>query len=489
MYKRPSKKRQIITRIFVYSGMSLGVVILVSTLILYMLGYRIDSKDGVISQSGLVQFDTTPRGATIEIDGKKFSIKTPTKSSVSSGPHEFVMWRDGYETWRKELDIKKGTLTWLSYGRLVPKQKPVEAVASFEKAADSLAAPEGRFMALIPDAAAPEVQFFNLQNETIERTVVAIPHDKISGFDNPETKHVFSMTEWDQSGRYLLVNHVFGDKHEWLVIDRQDGALKHNLTKIMDIDASEVHFSGRLGNQFFALVSGDIRKIDLDQGTLSRPMAQNVAEMSMYGEDYVGFVSEFDQATKQRLIGFVRSGSDEPVIVSKSTSSPDTQVHVRLMRYFGKDFIAIADGKTVSIVGGTFPDSTEKVPSNLKPVHAFTVDSGINWLLASDSGRFVVAQSGASFVSFDLERQSVSLPATLAGASNPEQLDWLDGFYVWSDRSGQLVLREFDGANQHTINQVVPGFDATLSPNGRYLYSVGKNQTGFQLQRVKMILE
>jgi hypothetical protein len=60
---------------------------------------------------------------------------------------------------------------------------------------------------------------------------------------------------------------------------------------------------------------------------------------------------------------------------------------------------------------------------------------------------------------------------------------------VWSDRSDVLTIREFDGANQHDISPVVSGFDATVTQNGRWLYSIGRHSDGqLQLQRVRMIL-
>ena len=116
-----SKKRELATRIAVYSLMSTAVVAVVVLSLLYILGYRFDSSRHRVEQSGLVQFVTQPSGATVEVDGRALSQKTTAKESVSPGGHEFVMWREGYETWRKTLDIKAGTLTWLNYARLIPK--------------------------------------------------------------------------------------------------------------------------------------------------------------------------------------------------------------------------------------------------------------------------------------------------------------------------------------------------------------------------------
>ena len=111
MYHPPSKQRQLFTRIVIYSSMTMAVILLVLALVLYMLGYEFNQKQGTIQQSGLLQYATTPNGATIEVDGSALGAKSPAKSTVLPGSHEFVMWRDGYETWRKTQTIEAGTLT------------------------------------------------------------------------------------------------------------------------------------------------------------------------------------------------------------------------------------------------------------------------------------------------------------------------------------------------------------------------------------------
>ncbi|MCY1533000.1 hypothetical protein D9M68_683050 [compost metagenome] len=85
----------------------------------------------------------------------------------------------------------------------------------------------------------------------------------------------------------------------------------------------------------------------------------------------------------------------------------------------------------------------------------------------------------------------MSLPAeaTLAGEGTASQLRWLDDFYVWSDRANKLTLREYDGSNEHDMGAVASGFDATFSQNNKYLYSIGKTDSGYQLQRIQMILQ
>ena len=105
------------------------------------------------------------------------------------------------------------------------------------------------------------------------------------------------------------------------------------------------------------------------------------------------------------------------------------------------------------------------------------------------TGDYLLVQSGANFASYDIEHKKVTTSVVASDVTTAVgPLKWLDDNYVWSDYNGSVTIREFDGANSHLINEVVIGQDVVLSQNGRYLYSIGKNVTGYQLQRVRMIL-
>ncbi|NHW87466.1 PEGA domain-containing protein, partial [Escherichia coli] len=67
---------------------------------------------------------------------------TPTKKTVEAGTHNVVMWRDGYESWNKTMDVKSGTVVWLNYALMVPNKLTVEPVASYASVAASVASPK-----------------------------------------------------------------------------------------------------------------------------------------------------------------------------------------------------------------------------------------------------------------------------------------------------------------------------------------------------------
>lgn len=68
--------------------MTILVITMATGFILLILDYRFNSDNGRIEQGALLQFATVPPGATITIDGKAVSVKTPGKSTVLTGRHD-----------------------------------------------------------------------------------------------------------------------------------------------------------------------------------------------------------------------------------------------------------------------------------------------------------------------------------------------------------------------------------------------------------------
>lgn len=490
MYHPPSKRKQLTTRILISTLMTLSVVLLVVILISIILGYQFNSKDGRIEQTGLIQFETLPGSATVEVDSKTLNAKTTTKTTVLPGTHEFVMWRQGYETWRKSLEIQPGTLTALTYARLIPKDRPVKSVAAFNELSASLASPSRRSMLLQTAPSATSFILADLQNEqSIKQRTLTLPADVYTDATTPDVTHRFRLVEWDQGGRYVLLAHTYNDAAEWLVLDTEDAARTTNITKSLNIAIDSAQFSGTSGSQLYVLSAGDVRKIDVSGGTISRPLASKVASFDLYGSDIVAYVSQPTPEKHEQSVGIVREGDKLPHVLRSVVTSDAAALHVATSRYFNEDYVAISLGDKVDILSGTYPSSTDETNDSLRQFASFTFSRPIQWLDISHNGRFVVAQTGDRFVSYDIERMSLPAEATLAGEGATSQLRWLDDFYVWSDRSSKLALREYDGSNEYDMGAVVSGFDATFSQNNRYLYSIGKTDNGYQLQRVQMILQ
>lgn len=486
MHHKPLNKKILIKRTVTYTSMTLAVGVIVTFIVFFVLGYRFDAGNGQIEQFALLQFNSVPSGATVTVDNKTLNSQTPNKSAVPAGKHIITMSHSGYETWSKTIEIKSGVLEWLNYALLVPKKLTVETVANYDAIYATLTSPNQRYMLVEGRSDAPSFDLVDLSSDTIKTTKLTVPADMISESTTTGVTHVFQIEKWDDGGRYVLIKHTYDSKIEWLVLDTQDINSTKNITRLFDFAINSIYFSGTSGNLFYALGSNDIRKLDLSAGTISRPLVSNVASFNTFDSNLITYVGTGTTGTNQQIVGLYRDGDDKPFILRAITNTDDLPVNVATTRYFNEDYVAISEGKKVDILSGSYPNSVND-KSSLKALTSLTTVENVQNLSFNPTGEYVFIQSGAYFASYDLEYQKFT-SANLEGNGNVPMFKWLNDQYIWSDRDGKLTIREFDGANVHTINSTITGQDATITSNGRYIYSINKSATNYQLQRVRMIL-
>lgn len=467
--------------------MTLLVIIGVATIILIILGYRYDSLNGRVEQGALIQYETQPAGATVTVDGRILSGNTPTKNSVLAGIHTVTMSKKGYETWTKTINIKAGTLTWLDYALLVPVVRPVSVVESYTNVFSSLGSASGQVMLIQPDQATPVFNLVDISGDKVSQTTLTLPDTLYSQASTPGVTHLFRLDQWDSGGRYVLLQHTYGDKNEWIVLDTKDISSSKNITTLLDIPISSARLAGTNGSVIFVLSGSDIRKLDLSAATISRTLVNNVTSFSLYDTNEITYVGTDGTDSTKRVVGLYRDGDNDPLVLRTTTSGKDVGLHIATSRYFNNDYVAISEGQKVDVLYGSYPSSSTDTNS-LKPYASFELSLDVETLKFSPNGYYILAQHGPLFAGFDIEHKSVASSTVIAAKTIVRPLQWLNNANLWSDADGQLTMREFDGANRFTINNVDFGQDVTLTKDGRYLYSIGKSETGYQLQRVRMTL-
>ena len=482
------KRKKLTKQILVYVLMTLAVFVVVVLITFFMLGFRFDTDKGNLEQYAFLQFNSSPSGATISIDGNVIGLKTPTKKPVPAGKHDVEMWRDGYKTWKKSIDINAGTITWLNYTLLVPKKIIVEPVANYESIYLSLATPKGDDIIIEKQSNIPVFNLVDISSNTIKSKTITIPTTLYSDSGTLGVNHVFNINKWDEGGRYVLIEHKYNDNKEWLVLDTQNVNLTKNITRLFDLAINDIVFSGTSGNIFYSLDANDIRKLDLAAGTISTPLVSNVTSFEIYNDTKViTYVGVGKPGTSERVVGLYREGDEKPTIIRTVKGDVNIPLHITTTHYYNANYVAISEGMKVDILSGSYPTNTGETTNNMKVITSFKSTKNIENLSFSPSGEFVFIQSGTYFASYDLEYQKFS-SSNIEGNGPISALQWLDDNYIWSDRDGKLTIREFDGTNVYEINNVIFGQDVVLTNNGRYLYSINKSDKIYNLQRVRMIL-
>lgn len=486
MHHHNSKRNKLIRIIAVYTTMTVITAAVVTFIVLVVLGFRFDASKNQIEQYAFLQFNSSPTGAMVAVDGNVVSGQTPNKTSVPEGSHEVVIWKDGYETWRKTLYVKSGTLTWLNYILMIPNKLSVEQSATYDSIYMSLASPNGKYMAAQQNEDKPVFDLSDISSDTVKTVQLTMPKKDYSEAYTSSVKHVFRIAQWDLGERYLLIKHSYNDNVEWLVMDTQDAENTKNITKLFDLTFTDIKFSGSGGNILFGLESGNIRKLDINAGTVSKILLSKSQQFSLFDQNIITYVADGDTAGS-RFVGLYRDGDEKPYVVKNVSSDSSVPVRVVSTHYFNQDYVAVSEGKNVDIYSGNYSNSILGATSSIKLIKSFVAADNVQTLTFSPSGQYLLAQSGAYFSSYDLEYQNlVSSTVDSTGSASP--LRWLNNSYVWSDNGSNLNIREFDGANPRTINPVVIGQDAVMTHSGSYMYSISKNDAGgFQLQRVRLI--
>jgi len=487
MFKRPSKKQLLVRRIITYVVMVLAVLTIVSGTILFILGYRLDSDKGRLEQGALIQFDSRPNGANVSIDGNSINANTPSKQTVVAGKHVFAVNRDQYQPWSKTLDVKAGTLQWLDYILLVPKDLPVESVAKYDTVYGEKASPDNKWLLVQEKAETPTFRLVDLRSPQIKSSTISIPASTYSDASTENTNHTFTMESWDEDGRYAIVKHAFNDKSEYIVLDTQDVQTSVNVSTSLSISLSELKFSGTSGNVLYGLTDGTLRKLDLSNATISRGLISNVKDFNVFDNKIVTYTGIDPSNAAHQVAGVYREGDESPHVL-REVKNLTTPLTIAAGQYYSDEYIAISEGLKVSVLKGRYPASTDTNNTSLKQYAEFTAPANVDTTSFSIEGDHLLVQSGLNIVSYEVEykRQTNATIATSETAAHT--LKWLDNAYLWAVYDGHLSIREFDGTNIHVIMDMEPGFDATLSQNGKYLYGVAKSGNTYQLQRVKMIL-
>ncbi len=352
----------------------------------------------------------------------------------------------------------------------------------------TLASPDDEWIAIKEDSATPSIRLANIEDDSIELTNLDLPTSSYTPHAQGKT-HQFSLEKWDPTSRYVLVKHIYDDdKIEWLVVDTQNAALTKNITTLFDVNASHIEFSNANSRILYSQIGADVRKIDIGEETISRPLITNVTEFSLFDRSTILYTTAHDVATRKRSIGYYKDGASEPQTVRTFTDDGTAPLHIAAGKYFSDTYLAIVYGNSVSIINDELPSERIANLSTLDTIATMNIDPGTQYLSTKTSGRFVVTQTDSVYSVYDLELKKATRTPLKNAMNVTKEIEWLDGYTAWSDGGQMLRIYEFDGANQHDIMPVVPGFSAVLSPDSKYLYGVTTSEDKkYHLERVILI--
>lgn len=517
MHKKRSRRQQIAIRFFTYGMMALFALLGVAFCLAWAMGFRIDLNDGKLTQVALLQFNSFPTGATVDINGQSLSSKTPTRANVKSGETSVIMSKEGYRSWRKTVNMLPSSVVWLNYARLIPNSITTDTTRSFAGLSEIFESPDKKWLLLrhsdnnrYPDGqAAVEIPretylampfsltLADISNpENVRFSELTIPSDKITWPADGE-KEFFSIVEWDKGSRFMLIKHLVGETTEYLELDRANAGVVKNLTRDFGLAIDRPHFSGTSGNVFFGLTGGDLRKFDYGNNTASAPLVSNVKDYHLYENGRIALLTEeitdgncplcpenaiCEPCAGEKITQTVGIYDDGRLTTFK-TYDDNLTFSARLTRFNNVDYLVVARGEKVEI----YPKPLD-LDGAASKTYYLEISGGVDMLEISPGSQFVLAGEFASgeqkMASFDLDTMT-AYSFKLAGPSGDFQ--WLDNSHLVSTSDNRITLTEFDGQNSEEI--VSASGRVSLSRDGKYLFSIGESAGGATLQRSKLVID
>lgn len=468
-------------RIAVYTAMTTGVIVVVTSLVLVMLGYRFNRDTSSIEQGGLVQFASRPNDATVTIGSAKLAAKTPSKITINPDSYNVQMAKAGYKSWNKNVNVSAGEVLWLNYAQLVPEKIETKEVNKFTSVAAVKSSPNGGRLAVLQDASKPTINFVDLTTDTPKQESITLPASVLRADAAP----TISLGDWAGDSDRLLVNVAYGSEVERLVVDRRDAEDTINISTKYQTDITEVQFDPRSSERLvIRSTSGEVRTVDTGNDTLSSVIASSVSYMAFYGNDALLIAQKV--AEGEQAVGYISLGSDTIKTLKRVQSSD--RVVVSAARYFSEPHIAVATGSKLEIFNvATLPSSESDSPVSLSELYTTTLPAAPDFLSIRSGGRFVFAQYASGVATYDIELEKQTLTAFNAPVSG--EIRWLDRYHFYITNGTSLDVMEFDGGNPNSIVNLSTQFDAVQSSNGTFIYTVNVTKEGFAIQQSRMILK
>lgn len=483
---RSHAKRAVRIRLtLTYTLMIMSVTLLVGALYLFIQGYRYNRFENQLEQGGLVQFNSYPSDAAIWLGDSQLGVRTQSRLTISAGSHTISMRKDGYYDWTKQVLVQPGGVLWLNYVRLLPKQPVISSEYTFSQVSSHAASYDGKKIALIADATSPAVQIVSTDADTPQKTTVTLPAGLYTQPTGSDTQS-FKLVAWAHDNRYVLLQHTYGSATEWLSVDTASAGVVKNITQLLGVAAQNVVYSRDDANTVFVRdASNDVRRINVDQKTMSAPLIKNVESFDVYDGSTLTYVSKPDSTSGKLSVGYLTLSASSPRVVAQYDAASAGKVVFAIGTYDGTHYLIIAEGESVKVLTGDLPVSDASRPSAFKSYGSFSVPGGVQYIgFSPDGQRFAYMQGGTAIATIDFDTELTAHHTFVSPQT--ERVSWLDKYHFTAVILGGLGVYDFDGTNSHTILANTPGALAVLSQSGKYMYALQTISAGVQLAKIAM---
>lgn len=424
-----------------YFALTAIVVLTTVALVAYGQGYTYDFKNNRFTHNGLVLISTNPSGATVKVELKSGTKKTPYHASFEAGSYRFNVTKSGYEPWTKVLKVVASQVTLAQYIVLLPKDRPQTVIDRRAAMTNQVITRDHRSMAYIVPGADGGLYTIDLTSNRATRVYQPI------AASGAVAEEVLTDVAWSDDASRILLGSTVAGKYTKRLITVSDGVAQ-NLTEKFNFDFTSLQFSGRDSRQLYWLNPDGIRRLDLNAQTVTGILADKVSQFVIAG-DRVLYVQTTDLGES---LGSLDSRDRKETIIQALVKSPTYSMEYQT--YQGRDFLAVIPSSNG--IGTLYSD----IYSN--NISAKVVAQNVTDVIYSTDNHIATFYSPTKLVSYDFDRsaqlgRAVTDTALIPIGKEISTLSYYDGDHLLVNQAGRLVFMEFDGQNGVDLGPIALG--------------------------------
>ncbi len=499
----PQKQREHTIRLLA-GYVLIAVAVLITTLVLLYQAYGFGfAKDGQVIQYGLVFLASQPNGAQIMINDKRYKSNTNTKLQLPEGLYKTALMRDGYRDWKRVITVQGGSVQHFDYPKLFPTKLITSSVKNYEVAPSFASqSPDRRWIVVQQTASPLDFDVFDLADQKRVTTTIlplALPETIVS--NAKAGRHTWKLVEWSTDNRHVLLQHEYQPVGaaagqppqtvtEYIMMDRQDGALSVNLTKTLLLPAGhELALHDKKYDRYYLYdtTAHTLATTSIADAGKVTPLLDHILAYKPYGADMILYMTDKGAPTGSVVSELYDNGQTYRL----REHNPTGPYLLDMAQYSGNWYVAVGSSgdNKVSIYKDPQDIRRASQTASLVPVQILKLQAP-NYLAFSSNTEFIMASNGISFADYDAEYdKGYTFTAKQAIDPAASHATWMDGDRLTYVSGSKLTVIDYDNINAQMLMPASADYLPFFNRDYSYAYTLtsASGATGLTLTATSLL--
>jgi len=448
----------------------IGLAVVLATVLLLYMAYGFGLNKGQVVQNGLIFVSSTPSGSNVYVNGQQRGT-TGERLFLQAGTYTMEIKRTGYRTWQRAVTVEGGMVEHFDYPFLFPSNLQTTDRKTYTTApALATQSPDRRWILIEQPGPLGTFDMYDIKNEKqVATSTVTLPSSLLTTSDAKVQS--LKLVEWSNDNQHVLLEHVYGSSHEYIMLDTQTPTQSVNVTKTLGLTPSDqLSLQNKKFDHYFVYDSnaGTLDTDALSSPTLT-PLLTHVLAYKTNGPNMVLYTTGQDAPSGEVNVMLYQNNKSYEL----RTLPVDKTYLLNLTQYSGTWYVAAGARSDNRVYVYKDPVSVLGQQGQLLvPITVLRVDTP-DYLEFSANTQFIMAAHDNHFAVYDAQYDKTYAYTIDAHFDVPQlHATWMDGDRITYVSGDKLVVFDYDSTNLQTLMPSSPAYLPFFDQNYHYVYDL-----------------